>query len=184
MRFRLYVSLPLPGRSALHLPQMIRSVGQRATASVLRPPDVCMSGLTHANNSAVQVPAEKFRPPPGDPHPLGTPPFRRMGPTDPYELESARPMGVPAQLTVGASLKAGCRQALNRQATPRQDGGGRMLTTLGHFRRALSAEAIGFCGAVAQVSAGPATVSPTQEVGDITWVIPTLPTHSDQLTFS
>jgi hypothetical protein len=42
-----------------------------------------------------------------------------------------------------------------------------MLTTLGQLRLARSAEAIEFCGAVAQVSAGPATVSPTQEVGGI-----------------
>jgi hypothetical protein len=42
-----------------------------------------------------------------------------------------------------------------------------MLTTLGQLRRAQGAAAIEFCGAVAQVNAGPATVSPTQEVGGI-----------------
>lgn len=56
-----------------------------------------------------------------------------------------------------------------------------MLTTLGQLRLALSAEAIEFCGAVAQVSAGPATVSPTQEVGGITRVTPASLTHCDQL---
>ena len=58
-----------------------------------------------------------------------------------------------------------------------------MLTTPGHLRRAQGAEAIEFCGAVAQVSAGPATVSPTQQVGGITRVIPTSLTHCDQLAF-
>ena len=42
-----------------------------------------------------------------------------------------------------------------------------MLTTLGHLRRALSAAAIEFCGVIAPVSAGHATVSTTQVVGGI-----------------
>jgi hypothetical protein len=81
-------SLPLPGRSALHQPQMIHSLGQRADGPVLRCQDVCMSGLTHANKPAAQVPAKKLDPP------GGPPPFARMGPTAGCAYESARTMPV------------------------------------------------------------------------------------------
>ena len=39
-----------------------------------------MSGVTHANKSVAQAPAEKFRPPRGDPHRTPTPPIPAMGP--------------------------------------------------------------------------------------------------------
>lgn len=92
-------------------------------------------------------------------------------------------MGVPAQPTVDASLEAGCRQTLNSNPLPAKIGDGGTLTTLGLLRRALSAEAIEFRGAVAQVSAGHVTAKTTQVVGGIAGVIPTSLTDCDQLAF-